>query len=195
MIRGAVFIHLLIDLGPNGTASARRLIVSLRFTRTKCQVWEFEEAWSYDPGEAGIEEVGFALMLESWIKPGMQAAFEEVAGEIGIFLAELGGPYPVNAFRTVFGDVGRVTYTVLNDGWADYHGVNSMDAAMEAKDKLDSGEMPAESHEHVQIGTDKNGIPIWRCVVCGYLAARETPPPICPICKAKADRFERFGFG
>lgn len=71
----------------------------------------------------------------------------------------------------------------------------AQDAAMEAKDKMDSGDMPAESHEHVQVGTDKKGIPIWRCVVCGYLAARETPPPICPICKAKADRFERFGLG
>jgi ferredoxin-thioredoxin reductase catalytic subunit len=35
-------------------------------------------------------------------------------------------------------------------------------------------------------------IPIWRCTVCGYLCARELPPPICPICKAKAERFEQF---
>ena len=34
--------------------------------------------------------------------------------------------------------------------------------------------------------------PVWRCKVCGYLAAREEPPGICPICKAKKDRFERF---
>ena len=34
--------------------------------------------------------------------------------------------------------------------------------------------------------------PVWRCTVCGYLCARETPPPICPICKAKAERFEQF---
>lgn len=33
---------------------------------------------------------------------------------------------------------------------------------------------------------------IWRCTVCGYLCARETPPPVCPICKAKAERFEPF---
>ena len=71
----------------------------------------------------------------------------------------------------------------------------AQDAAMEAKDKMERGEMPAEPHEHTQVGTDKKGIPIWRCVVCGYLAAREIPPPICPICKAKADRFERFSFG
>ena len=35
-------------------------------------------------------------------------------------------------------------------------------------------------------------LPVWRCRVCGYLCAREKPPGVCPICKAKADRFERF---
>jgi ferredoxin-thioredoxin reductase catalytic chain len=35
-------------------------------------------------------------------------------------------------------------------------------------------------------------LPVWRCKVCGYLCAREQPPGICPICKAKKDRFERF---
>ncbi|HSR12371.1 MAG TPA: ferredoxin-thioredoxin reductase catalytic domain-containing protein [Thermodesulfobacteriota bacterium] len=34
--------------------------------------------------------------------------------------------------------------------------------------------------------------PVWRCKVCGYLCAREGPPEICPVCKAKKDRFERF---
>ena len=33
---------------------------------------------------------------------------------------------------------------------------------------------------------------IWRCRVCGYLCAREEPPEVCPICKAKKERFERF---
>jgi ferredoxin-thioredoxin reductase catalytic subunit len=38
------------------------------------------------------------------------------------------------------------------------------------------------------------GLPltVWRCRVCGYLCAREQPPGICPVCKAKKDRFERF---
>ena len=35
-------------------------------------------------------------------------------------------------------------------------------------------------------------LPIWRCKVCGYLCARESPPEVCPICKAKKDRFEKF---
>lgn len=34
--------------------------------------------------------------------------------------------------------------------------------------------------------------PVWRCRVCGYLCARETPPEKCPICKADRERFERF---
>jgi len=35
-------------------------------------------------------------------------------------------------------------------------------------------------------------MPVWRCRVCGYLCARDHPPEICPICKAKRERFERF---
>lgn len=35
-------------------------------------------------------------------------------------------------------------------------------------------------------------MPVWRCRVCGYLCAREQPPAVCPICKAKQDRFEQF---
>jgi ferredoxin-thioredoxin reductase catalytic subunit len=35
-------------------------------------------------------------------------------------------------------------------------------------------------------------LPVWRCKVCGYLCAREHPPGVCPICKAKRERFERF---
>ena len=34
--------------------------------------------------------------------------------------------------------------------------------------------------------------PVWRCRVCGYLCARDEPPEVCPICKARKDRFEKF---
>jgi ferredoxin-thioredoxin reductase catalytic subunit len=34
--------------------------------------------------------------------------------------------------------------------------------------------------------------PVWRCRVCGYLCARDEPPEVCPVCKARKDRFERF---
>jgi ferredoxin-thioredoxin reductase catalytic subunit len=33
-------------------------------------------------------------------------------------------------------------------------------------------------------------INIWRCPVCGYLCAKEKPPPKCPICGVSSDRFE-----
>ncbi len=38
----------------------------------------------------------------------------------------------------------------------------------------------------------KLSCPVWRCRVCGYLCARERPPSVCPICRAGAERFERF---
>ncbi|MEN6611454.1 MAG: ferredoxin-thioredoxin reductase catalytic domain-containing protein [Methanoregulaceae archaeon] len=34
--------------------------------------------------------------------------------------------------------------------------------------------------------------PVWRCKVCGYLCARDSPPQVCPVCKAGKERFERF---
>jgi ferredoxin-thioredoxin reductase catalytic subunit len=42
------------------------------------------------------------------------------------------------------------------------------------------------------IGTSALPYPVWRCKVCGYLCARDEPPEICPVCKAKRDRFELF---
>ncbi len=44
----------------------------------------------------------------------------------------------------------------------------------------------------VQKGFSAPPLPVWRCRVCGYLCARDGPPELCPICKAKKDRFERF---
>jgi ferredoxin-thioredoxin reductase catalytic chain len=41
-------------------------------------------------------------------------------------------------------------------------------------------------------GLSALSLPVWRCKVCGYLCAREGPPEICPVCKAKRERFERF---
>jgi ferredoxin-thioredoxin reductase catalytic subunit len=33
---------------------------------------------------------------------------------------------------------------------------------------------------------------VWRCNVCGYLAARDTAPDVCPICGVPKERFEIF---
>ncbi|MGQ9681623.1 MAG: ferredoxin-thioredoxin reductase catalytic domain-containing protein [Anaerolineae bacterium] len=53
---------------------------------------------------------------------------------------------------------------------------------------------PADVAEHREelVGFTRAGLPVWRCVVCGYLCARPQPPLKCPICKADRDRFERF---
>ena len=44
----------------------------------------------------------------------------------------------------------------------------------------------------VQVNITSLTYPVWRCRVCGYLCARDSPPEICPICRAKKERFERF---
>jgi len=57
--------------------------------------------------------------------------------------------------------------------------------------------LPIKERKRVKAQTTASGIssltlPVWRCKVCGYLCARESPPEVCPICKAKKERFERF---
>ncbi len=42
------------------------------------------------------------------------------------------------------------------------------------------------------LGRSPLSMPVWRCRVCGYLCARDAPPEVCPICRAKKERFERF---
>ena len=44
----------------------------------------------------------------------------------------------------------------------------------------------------VDLNRGRLPLPVWRCKVCGYLCARDGPPDVCPICKAKKERFERF---
>jgi rubrerythrin len=44
----------------------------------------------------------------------------------------------------------------------------------------------------VFVGFTWQGLPVWRCKVCGYLCARPRPPLKCPVCRADQDRFERF---
>ena len=56
---------------------------------------------------------------------------------------------------------------------------------------------PAEERENtvfrpVTAGIASLSFPVWRCRVCGYLCAREEPPEVCPVCKARKERFECF---
>ena len=61
---------------------------------------------------------------------------------------------------------------------------NTRAAKEPARAETPAGSAPA--------GAEELKYPVWRCKVCGYLCARDGPPEVCPICKAKKERFERF---
>jgi len=96
------------------------------------EVYEQVEAWSYVPANPTFEDAAHAERFDFWVKPGMQEQLEKVITDIMAFQAKLESPYPINGYRMHFGDTGRVTFLVMNDGWADYYGKNDMEAKMEA---------------------------------------------------------------
>jgi ferredoxin-thioredoxin reductase catalytic subunit len=53
-------------------------------------------------------------------------------------------------------------------------------------------EREKEKSKPLPKGISSLPLPVWRCKVCGYLCARDEPPEVCPICKAKKERFEKF---
>jgi ferredoxin-thioredoxin reductase catalytic subunit len=68
---------------------------------------------------------------------------------------------------------------------------------MEKQEKK-SGAREAEEVQKIQddSGVYKDSkIKVWRCQVCGYLCARPEAPSICPICRARKERFEEFPIG
>jgi rubrerythrin len=66
---------------------------------------------------------------------------------------------------------------------------NAAMVAVKQKNRKSEMSSKASSSKLTKISSE---LPIWRCTVCGYLCARELPPPLCPICKAKSERFEKF---
>jgi ferredoxin-thioredoxin reductase catalytic subunit len=54
------------------------------------------------------------------------------------------------------------------------------------------GERKKSGADTAVLESSKLPFPVFRCKVCGYLCAREQPPGVCPVCKVKKDRFERF---
>jgi ferredoxin-thioredoxin reductase catalytic chain len=78
------------------------------------------------------------------------------------------------------------------------------DAAFKGKEKISSiperrpptvertKRKKKDTSEISAAGQLKLPLPVWRCKVCGYLCARDAPPDLCPVCKAKRERFERF---
>jgi ferredoxin-thioredoxin reductase catalytic subunit len=88
----------------------------------------------------------------------------------------------------------------LTDYDACYCALYVSQAALKGEKKVKSipeRRPPSEERKRLKSGSPIRTIssfplPIWRCRVCGYLCAREEPPEVCPICKAKKERFERF---
>lgn len=87
----------------------------------------------------------------------------------------------------------------LTDYGACYCALYVSQDIVEGKKKVESipDRRPPEEERKIQKNTQFGKIsslkyPVWRCKVCGYLCARDSPPEICPVCKAKKDRFERF---
>lgn len=87
----------------------------------------------------------------------------------------------------------------LNQYGACYCALYVSDEVLKGEKKLQSipeRRLPAEERKKAEKPVTPTisslPLPVWRCKVCGYLCAREEPPGICPVCKAKKDRFERF---
>jgi ferredoxin-thioredoxin reductase catalytic subunit len=88
----------------------------------------------------------------------------------------------------------------LDDYGACYCALYVTGAVLKEEQKLQSipeRRLPAEERKRAKAGPATPALsslpyPVWRCKVCGYLCAREGPPEVCPVCKAKKDRFERF---
>ncbi len=87
----------------------------------------------------------------------------------------------------------------LDDYGACYCALYVSEDILKGKKKLSSipeRRLPPEKRTKIKTSVFKEisllSLPVWRCKVCGYLCARENPPEVCPICKVKNDRFERF---
>jgi ferredoxin-thioredoxin reductase catalytic subunit/rubredoxin len=78
-----------------------------------------------------------------------------------------------------------VTQEVL-DGKRELSSIPDRRAAGEGRQKTEANAPGSAA------GISSLPLPVWRCKVCGYLCAREGPPEVCPVCKAKKERFERF---
>jgi ferredoxin-thioredoxin reductase catalytic subunit len=91
----------------------------------------------------------------------------------------------------------------LNDYGTCYCGLYVSGEVVDGKKEIESisERRPKKRDKRPQFISKKEGVdekngklsyPVWRCRVCGYLAARDEPPEICPVCKVKKDRFELF---
>lgn len=87
----------------------------------------------------------------------------------------------------------------LNDYDACYCALYVSEAALKGEKEVGSiPERRPPPEKRGQRTKPRSGTPlklsqtVWRCRVCGYLCARGEPPEVCPVCKARKDRFEKF---
>ncbi|HEX9916416.1 MAG TPA: ferredoxin-thioredoxin reductase catalytic domain-containing protein [candidate division Zixibacteria bacterium] len=73
-----------------------------------------------------------------------------------------------------------------------FDGKKKVSSIPERRPTKDKREKLKEKNSESDLSKTSLSYPVWRCKVCGYLCARNEPPEICPICKAKKERFEKF---
>ncbi|MFB3765453.1 MAG: ferredoxin-thioredoxin reductase catalytic domain-containing protein [Methanotrichaceae archaeon] len=71
-------------------------------------------------------------------------------------------------------------------------GKRELSPVPERRPRIEERQKLKAAREEASSMPQKLSVPVWRCLVCGYLCGREEPPEVCPICKASKDRFERF---
>ena len=73
--------------------------------------------------------------------------------------------------------------------------VESIPERRPSKDQREAERAEGKKREEMMDSMEFSGKlskPVWRCKVCGYLCAMDEAPGVCPICKARKERFERF---
>ncbi len=112
------------------TEAFEKLSTEIKFTESTREIWVHEPAWSYIPATPAFETPSYAERHDFFVKAGMQEEFDGVAEDIMTFFSEVEGHYPVNGYRKMFGEVGRISFLVFNDGWGDFYGEHSIDAGI-----------------------------------------------------------------
>jgi ferredoxin-thioredoxin reductase catalytic subunit/rubredoxin len=83
-------------------------------------------------------------------------------------------------------------YCALYVSSAVLKGEKELGSIPERRPPLEKRQKQEPSGVELSSGPLRLSVPVWRCLVCGYLCGRDDPPEICPICKAGKERFERF---
>ena len=108
----------------------QKLGSEIRYVESSREIWEHVPTWSFEPATPAFEVPSYAERHDFFVKAGMQAEFDQVAEDIMAFFTEIGGRYPVDGFRKLFGEVGRLSFFVFNDGWGDFYGEHSLESAI-----------------------------------------------------------------